>query len=153
MDKPENFFKILDNAGANVCDDDTNCNEFSSDVYTYGAYALIGLAAVMVIIAFFGFCGAIMENKCMLGTYFSIIVVLFILMLVGAVMGYFFEFEKRIKVPLDHALKRYRDTNVTIDRSVDKHLIDVLAEDQREAYKKTWNKIQEDVSSEILLTY
>ena len=152
VDKPENFFKILDEAGTGVCGDDPNCDEFSSNVYNLGAYALIGLSAVMVIIAFFGCCGAIKENKCMLGTYFSIIVVLFILMLVGAVMGYFFQFEKRIKIPLDHALMKYRDNvnttdNATIvDRSVVHFAIDAVAVDHPDAYKNTWNKIQEEVS-------
>jgi len=145
-DKPENFFQILDQAGAGICEDDPACNEFSSDVYKLGAWALIGLAAVMVIIAFFGCCGAIKENKCMLGTYFSIIVVLFILMLVGAVMGYFFEFEKRIKIPLDHALMKYNDSSsVPDERSVDRDAINVIADNHPEVYKKTWNKVQEEL--------
>ena len=83
----------------------------------------------------------------MLGTYFSIIVILFILMLVGAVMGYFFEFEKRIKIPLDHALMKYNDSSsVPDERSVDRDAINVIADNHPEVYKKTWNKVQEEVS-------
>ena len=150
VDKPS-FFDILDQASG-VCAGDSDCDAFGSDLYELGAYTMIGFSAFMVFISFFGCCGAIKENKCMLGTYFAIIVGLFILMLVGAIMGYFFEFEKRIKLPLDHALESYRDTGPTVDRTaefVHDAVIDVVAETDWIGYKRTWNKIQEEVSSSV----
>ena len=45
----------------------------------------------------------------MLGTYFTIILALFIVMLVGAILGYSGDFEKIIKKPLKDALNEYDD--------------------------------------------
>jgi len=63
-------------------------SDFSVTVYSSAAIILIVVSALVAIVAFFGCCGAIKESKCMLGTYFVIILALFIGMTVGAVYGY-----------------------------------------------------------------
>lgn len=60
----------------------------SITVYTSAAIILIVVSVFVVVVSFFGCCGAIKENKCMLGTYFTIVLALFIVMIVGAVLGY-----------------------------------------------------------------
>merc|ERR1719449_74309 len=84
-----------------------------------------------LIIAFFGCCGAYMENKCMLGTYFTIILVLFIAMVVGAVLGYSGNLEKNIKSPLLTALNKYDDTPGDNAAKI--------------ALKSVWNEVQEEL--------
>lgn len=56
--------------------------------FTSAAYIFIVVAVFVVILTFFGCCGAIKESKCMLGTYFVLILVMFIVMIAGAVLGY-----------------------------------------------------------------
>ena len=56
-------------------------------IYSSAAILLIVIAVAVVIVTFFGCCGAWKENRCMLGTYFTAILVLFICILVGAVIA------------------------------------------------------------------
>ena len=68
----------------------------------------------------------------MLGTYFTIILALFIAMVVGAVLGYSGDLEKTIKFPLEEALKKYDDAP---------------GDNQAKgALKTVWNEVQEEVS-------
>ena len=73
----------LINSANEALDKDINLN-----IFTSAAIILIAVAVFVVIVAFFGCCGAIKESKCMLGTYFTLILVMFIVMIVGAVLGY-----------------------------------------------------------------
>ena len=100
------------------------------DLYASAAYILIVISALVVFIAFFGCCGAIKENKCMLGTYFTIILALFIVMVVGAVLGYSGNLESAIKDPLEKALQKYNDNP---------------SEDAGQAYKAVWNEVQTEL--------
>jgi len=59
----------------------------SLKIYTSASILLIVIACIIVLITFFGCCGAWKENRCMLGTYFTTILVLFICVLVGAVIA------------------------------------------------------------------
>merc|ERR1719192_3109967 len=91
---------------------DPECEEnmkSSISLYASASYILIVISALIVIVAFFGCCGAYKENKCMLGTYFTIILALFIAMVVGAVLGYSGNLESTIKSPLKNALNSYDD--------------------------------------------
>ncbi len=69
---------LVNNSGTDV----------SVTIFTSAPIILIVVSVFVIIITFFGCCGAIKENRCMLGTYFTIILVLFIVMIVGAVVGY-----------------------------------------------------------------
>ena len=67
----------------------------------------------------------------MLGTYFTLILAMFIVMVVGAVLGYSGDLDKAIKDPLKSALSKYKD--------------DVTETDPLFAYKAAWNTVQEEV--------
>ncbi|XP_053562507.1 tetraspanin-2 [Bombina bombina] len=62
--------------------DDLN-KELSSDLEVYdgslfmGLYVLIGAGALMMIIGFFGCCGAARESQCLLGAFFACLLVIF----------------------------------------------------------------------------
>lgn len=71
---------LVDKSGAGA---DINITAFTS-----AAYIFIVVAVFVVILTFFGCCGAIKESKCMLGTYFTLILVMFVVMIAGAVLGY-----------------------------------------------------------------
>ena len=66
----------------------------------------------------------------MLGTYFTIILALFIAMVVGAILAYSGDLEKNIKSPLLRALNEYDDNPQT---------------DPKVALKAVWNEVQEEV--------
>ncbi|XP_078490445.1 CD81 antigen-like [Ciona intestinalis] len=46
--------------------------------YYAGCYVLISVGCVMFLVGFFGCCGAIKENKCLLGTYFTCLLIIFL---------------------------------------------------------------------------
>uniref|UniRef100_H2YU34 Tetraspanin n=1 Tax=Ciona savignyi TaxID=51511 RepID=H2YU34_CIOSA len=59
----------------------------SSDPVIFNSLlVLIAVGAVLVIAGFFGCLGAIQESKCLLGTFFTIILIIFICELVGAIL-------------------------------------------------------------------
>ena len=72
----------------------------------------------------------------MLGTYFTIILALFIAMVVGAVLGYSGNLESNIKSPLLKALNEYDDNPG-----------DTTPQDAaKKALKTVWNEVQEEVN-------
>jgi len=129
VDSPS-FFDIL-NKVQDVCGNDCNGMDSTIDLYASAAYILIVISALVVFIAFFGCCGAIKENKCMLGTYFTIILALFIVMVVGAVLGYSGNLETAIKTPLEKALEKYDDNPADNSPAV--------------GYKAVWNEVQKEL--------
>jgi len=132
VDKPS-FFGILEDA-TDVCGGDTSCEEgmkSSISLYASASYILIVISALIVIIAFFGCCGAYKENKCMLGTYFTIILALFIAMVVGAVMAYNGDLKRNIKNPLESALNQYDDKDA--------------GNQAKAALKAVWNQVQKEL--------
>uniref|UniRef100_A0A3B3UNR9 Tetraspanin n=1 Tax=Poecilia latipinna TaxID=48699 RepID=A0A3B3UNR9_9TELE len=52
----------------------------------YVGYMLIGVGAVLLIIGFLGCCGAINENRCMLLTFFSLVLIIFIVEVAGGIV-------------------------------------------------------------------
>jgi len=111
-----------------VAGEDVNINV---ELYSSAAYILMVVAALVVLIAFFGCCGAIKENKCMLGTYFTLILAMFIVMVVGAVLGYSGNLEENIKNPLNKALAAYDDNPAPGS--------------PKAAYKNAWNEVQKEL--------
>ena len=67
----------------------------------------------------------------MLGTYFTIILALFIAMVAGAVLGYSGDLESTIRDPLLNALNMYDDTPGDST--------------QKKALKTVWNEVQREV--------
>ncbi|XP_077380830.1 tetraspanin 34a isoform X2 [Festucalex cinctus] len=49
-------------------------------------YLLIGVGAVLLVIGFLGCCGAVKESRCMLLTFFSIVLIIFLIEVAGAIM-------------------------------------------------------------------
>jgi len=127
VDEPS-FLDLFDKAS-----DQLDGESFNVEIYTSAAYILLVVSALVVIISFFGCCGAFKESKCMLGTYFTLILAMFIVMVVGAVLGYSGDLDKTIKEPLKNALSKYRD-DVTLES--DPTLF---------AYKEAWNTVQEEL--------
>merc|ERR1711915_520125 len=48
-------------------------DDFNIEIYTSAAYILLIVSLIIVVLSFFGCCGAIKQSKCMLGTYFTLI--------------------------------------------------------------------------------
>jgi len=128
VDKPS-FLDLFEEA-QNVAPEITD--GFNVEIYTSAVYILLVVSALVVVVSFFGCCGAIKENKCMLGTYFTLILAMFIVMVVGAVLGYSGDLEKTIKNPLKSALSKYKD-DVT-DNTTPEF-----------AYKAAWNEVQKEL--------
>jgi len=134
VDKPS-FFDIIDKAEG-VCNGtviDDSCDDITTGLEIFGAatYIILTVAVLVVIVSFFGCCGAWKESKCMLGTYFTIVLALFIVMLVGAILGYSGNLDEQIKKPFTKALNLYRDqTNDNV---------------AKEAYKDAWNEAQKEL--------
>ncbi|XP_013777868.1 CD151 antigen-like [Limulus polyphemus] len=64
-----------------------------SNLYVSSAAILIASGVIVIIVAFLGCMGAVKEIKCMLLTYFIILFMIFIMMLVGGILGYVFRNE------------------------------------------------------------
>jgi len=134
VDKPS-FLGILDDVEA-ACDEnvgnESGCDDIKSTVslYTSAVWVLITISVLVIIISFFGCCGAWKESKCMLGTYFTIILALFVAMLVGAIVAYSGNLDDQIKKPLKSSLKYYDDQKT---------------DTANDAYRKVWNEVQAEL--------
>ena len=119
---------LVDKSGVG---DDINITAF-----TTAAYIFIVVAVFVVILAFFGCFGAIKENKCMLGTYFTLILVMFVVMIAGAVLGYSTSMDK-LQGALEKTMPQFKDgtTNHT-----------------QMAITKAWSEVQTRVSAFMLHT-
>jgi len=127
VDKPS-FLDLFEQAGsvADISD------SFNVELYTSAAFILLVVSGLVVLISFLGCCGAVKKNKCMLATYFTLILAMFIMMVVGVVLGYSGDLENTIRKPLKKALSKYRD-DVT------------EATDPLYAYKTAWNEVQQEL--------
>ena len=82
--------------------------------YLYTAsYVLMGVGAVMVVICFLGCCGAYKESNCMLGTFFTFLLIIFMTVVVVMVLGYFRkdDVEELVSVTVGRAIMDYHDEN------------------------------------------
>jgi len=97
--------------------------------FTSAAYIFIVVAVFVVILTFFGCCGAIKESKCMLGTYFTLILVMFVVMIAGAVLGYSTSMDK-LEGALEKTMPQYKDD------------IGNAQNDSQKAITEAWNEVQ-----------
>ena len=102
-------------------------------VFTSAAIILIVVSVFIVILTFFGCCGAIKESKCMLGTYFTLVLVMFIIMIVGAVLGYSQSLDE-VGGALKDSMKQF------VDEPKDE------TDTTKKAITDAWNQVQTDVS-------
>ena len=115
--------------GADIVDLIDESGEGSIKIYSSAAILLIVIACVVVLVTFFGCFGAFKVQRCMLGTYFTMILVLFICILVGAVIA--------VTQDLDFVPDALKTTMKEYGK-------DGAAE---ETVTKAWDSIQEDVST------
>ncbi|XP_054723357.1 CD151 antigen-like [Uloborus diversus] len=87
-----------------------------NDLYVTSAAILIATGVVVTVISFLGCFGAIKEVKCMLLTFFIILFMMFIVVLIGGILGYVFrsEVEKQMHQEMLMSVPLYKnDTTVT----------------------------------------
>lgn len=87
-----------------------------TNLYVASAAILIVTGSIVAIISFLGTFGAYKEVKCMLLTYFVILIVLFIVMVTAGILGYVFrlEVDDRMQQEMHSTIKLYgNDTQVT----------------------------------------
>ncbi|CAI5773974.1 CD9 antigen [Podarcis lilfordi] len=73
----------FDKQTKDIFDQEENNNTF----YT-GVYVLIGAGALIMLVGFLGCCGAIQESQCMLGLFFTFLLVIFALEVAAAILGF-----------------------------------------------------------------
>lgn len=87
-----------------------------TNLYVASAAILIVTGSIVAIISFLGTFGAYKEVKCMLLTYFVILVILFIVMVTAGILGYVFrlEVDGRMQQEMHSTIKLYgNDSQVT----------------------------------------
>ncbi|XP_035672583.1 tetraspanin-8-like [Branchiostoma floridae] len=99
-----------------------NLDNLDETVVYAGCYAFIGIGVVALIVGFFGCCGAIRENKCMLGMFFVCLLLLLIAEVGVAIFAVVMkpDAEKFLKEGLDKvAENKYQDLDPELQRLVD----------------------------------
>lgn len=88
-----------------------------SDLYVSSASILIATGVIVTLISFLGCFGAIKEIKCMLLTFFIILFMIFIIMLVGGILGYVFrnEVEKQMHQEMVMTVPKYKNETAVTD--------------------------------------
>jgi len=129
------IYALVDGASlVSLVDESGVSDDINITAFTSAAYIFIVVAVFVVILTFFGCCGAIKESKCMLGTYFTLILVMFIVMIVGAVLGYSTSMNK-LEDALYKTQGRYKDNIEGCDN----------CNDSVKAITKAWDEVQESL--------
>lgn len=101
-----------------------------TNLYVASAAILIVTGSIVAIISFLGTFGAYKEIKCMILTYFVILVVLFIVMVTAGILGYVFrlEVDDRMQQEMHSTIKLYgNDSQVTQAwDAVQKHVSSII---------------------------
>ncbi|XP_063164438.1 CD9 antigen [Candoia aspera] len=63
-------------------------SEHNDTTFYTGVYILIGAGALIMLVGFLGCCGAIQESQCMLGLFFTFLLVIFALEVAAAIWGF-----------------------------------------------------------------
>jgi len=89
-------------------------NIVSTDPIIFGAvYLLIVVGGVIFVTGFLGCCGAIRESKCLLNTFFVVVLVLFIVELAGIILA--FVNESKVEEAAINSMKLYNENDVIRD--------------------------------------
>lgn len=113
------YSKVGENKYIDVAEDLSSISEY----VTLGNI-MIAVGVIILIVAFFGCCGAIMENPTMLTIFFSLLLLIFILELAGGIYGFINrdEIEEQLEKDFKSAIQtKYNDTS---NDSVIKNTID-----------------------------
>merc|ERR1739848_960204 len=125
------IYALVDGASLVNLVDESGVEGLNITAFTSAAYIFIVVAVFVVFLTFFGCCGAIKESKCMLGTYFTLVLVMFIVMIVGAVLGYSQSMDD-IGEALKTSMKKFKDKTDDETDKTDKAITDA------------WNQVQTD---------
>uniref|UniRef100_T1JE10 Branched-chain-amino-acid aminotransferase n=1 Tax=Strigamia maritima TaxID=126957 RepID=T1JE10_STRMM len=110
-----------------TCVDKTTFVEVvGSNLYLTAAYIMIVTGAIIAIISFLGCLGAWTENKCLLVTYFIILLLIFITLLVAGILGYVFKGE------LSNEVRKNMHRNIRNDFEGNSKMKEVLYKLQKE---------------------
>lgn len=103
-----------------------------SNLYVASAGILIATGIIVTIISFLGTMGAYREMKCVLLSFFIILFIIFITMLVGGILGYIFrsEVDERMHTEMVNSVKSYKEDSRVTD---------------------AWDSVQRNVSSSWLV--
>lgn len=86
-------------------------SETTSTLFLSAAYIFIALGCALIVISFFGFCGAVKENRCLLGVFFAIVLVIFIVEIVGAILA--FVYYPQVEEVIIDSMADYKPNNDT----------------------------------------
>jgi tetraspanin-11 len=94
-----------------------------NELFISSAYILIIAGCIIVFISFLGCFGAYKEIKCMLLTYFIFLFLMFVVLLIGGVLGYVFrnQVEDNFRPEMRHTIEEYdpKDPNNPITAAWD----------------------------------
>ncbi|XP_077582876.1 CD9 antigen [Stigmatopora nigra] len=62
--------------------------EKAPDTYFIGVYILIGAGSLVMLVGFFGCCGAVRESQCLLGSFFACLLIIFGAEVAAGVFGF-----------------------------------------------------------------
>ncbi|XP_002736204.1 tetraspanin-3-like [Saccoglossus kowalevskii] len=91
-----------------------NYEDITKSYYTLiPAGIILGAAVFLLITGLVGCCGACIESKCLLGTFFTLILLILLLEITGAVLGFVYhgEVKKNIREGMDDAIHNYNGNN------------------------------------------
>ncbi|KAJ0050592.1 hypothetical protein NL108_005005, partial [Boleophthalmus pectinirostris] len=86
------------------------------------SYLLIGVGAVLLLIGFLGCCGAVRESRCMLLTFFSIVLIIFLIEVAAAIVLLVFE---DLAASLIDGLEDEVRKDITENYGKDEHITDL----------------------------
>uniref|UniRef100_A0A8K9WPD0 Tetraspanin n=1 Tax=Oncorhynchus mykiss TaxID=8022 RepID=A0A8K9WPD0_ONCMY len=78
------------------------------DTFFYGVYILIIAGSLVMLVGFFGCCGAIRESQCLLGSFFACLLIIFGAEVAAGVFG-FLNKDKIIEDVQNYYIKSYND--------------------------------------------
>jgi len=111
---------------------DNNFIDVAEELSTISKYATLGnlmiaVGVIILIVAFFGCCGAIKENRCLLTVFFTFLMLIFILELAAGIFGFINrdEIEKQMNKDFVNAIENEYNVNGTspdspITKTIDK---------------------------------
>ncbi|KDR06367.1 CD63 antigen [Zootermopsis nevadensis] len=87
----------------------SNYTDFIHGKFFVGPVLLIVVGVVVFVVAFFGCCGAVKENHCMIMTFAGFLLVLFGLELAGGITGYVLQddVESMLQTALNKSMSKY----------------------------------------------
>ncbi|GAA6096176.1 tetraspanin-2a [Tachysurus ichikawai] len=85
------------------------------ETFFFAVYILIGAGGIMMLVGFFGCCGAVRESQCLLGLFFSCVLIIFAAEVAAGVFG-FLNKDKIITEVQNFYNTSVRDNSTTIYR-------------------------------------